>query len=381
VSSCDPWREFNDPAIPSDKHNGCALIFVSDPGEEHGIKHLPVEQQDTFQNTQHYHSAKSLHGSGYAGETLPGAPQDIEPTCYIAEIAGQKFLGYEEAAGDVLLPCPNTHGLDYSDPNVDLSQACYDCYKTRCEGKSNERWCGGLAEGGVKVGQGPAGETATFVKEATTAYHCHLTMAEDGACDYVQRKVLEQGRGYEMDYGVLCGWDHVRDLNLTFCDCTANSHREGRCERDQCLKMAFQGTVCKNCGGCHHWRAYESIFYSKPEPDQLRGWNEYRGWCAAVRTATTEAGRNYAKMMCSQGLFCRGDSVSGSACEYHCSLFGEGTTMTPDPKCLPQTPSPTGNRRLLEEAKANIDISKGISNNHISALHHPIKPRNRAHKK
>mmetsp|Transcript_33179 Transcript_33179/g.51666 ORF Transcript_33179/g.51666 Transcript_33179/m.51666 type:complete len:91 (-) Transcript_33179:78-350(-) len=46
-------------------------------------------------------------------------------------------------------------------------------------------------------------------------------------------------------------------------------------------------------------------------------------------------------MMCSQGLFCRGN-VQGSACQFHCDNFGPNSNAEwKDPKCV------ASNRRLL----------------------------------
>ena len=52
--------------------------------------------------------------------------------------------------------------------------------------------------------------TAELVGQATPSYHCHLTLADDSACDYVQWDQHEESRDYYMQYGVLCGWENVR---------------------------------------------------------------------------------------------------------------------------------------------------------------------------
>merc|ERR1711939_510796 len=106
------------------------------------------------------------------------------------------------------------------------------------------------------------------------------------------------------------------------CDCTKTAGTANACAQSQCLNMAYEGVVCGNCGGCSQSRAFEQIF-TPPASD-----NKYKGECAKVRTASTEEERNKAKMMCSQGLFCRGTNINKESCTLHCD-----TLFPDDLKC------------------------------------------------
>ena len=92
-------------------------------------------------------------------------------------------------------------------------------------------------------------------------------MGNHGACDYVQYDQHEASRGYNMSSGVMCGWQNVRQLNLTYCDCTRQAGQANNCQAAECLKMALSGVVCGNCGGCHSDFVYEALFDPlKPDP-------------------------------------------------------------------------------------------------------------------
>mmetsp|Transcript_458 Transcript_458/g.803 ORF Transcript_458/g.803 Transcript_458/m.803 type:complete len:598 (-) Transcript_458:150-1943(-) len=336
---CDPWREFGDSnADLEDKHDGCTVIFLSERGDEWEVNTLPRNQQDNFLNTQHYNSAWNLHGKGMKGDSLPRAPQDLNPSCYIVNVSGTVALGYEEGNGDKLLPCPGARDgyplteEEILDPNANLEELCQMCYQAVCTGNggTNPQNCGGSNQGGVDVGAGN-GQVADMIEQVNTAYHCHLAIGNDGACDYVQYDQHEESREYYMDYGVLCGWKNIKYLNITHCDCTLEDGTDNNCQRQQCLDMALTGVICGNCGGCDQNRAREQIFTPKEIGDK------WAGSCALAETATTQEGRNYNSMLCSQGLFCRGTN-QGSGCDFHCSIYGPNSHIYADPKCVPDHP-------------------------------------------
>mmetsp|Transcript_33178 Transcript_33178/g.51658 ORF Transcript_33178/g.51658 Transcript_33178/m.51658 type:complete len:439 (-) Transcript_33178:78-1394(-) len=343
---CDPWREFGDSANGVDQHKGCAVVFLAERGDTWTVTQLPRDQQDNYQNTQHYKAAYTLHGEGFKGDSLPRAPADINPVCYIVNASGTVSLGYEEGNGDKLLPCPGqrnaypfTEEQILSANDEELVEMCTMCYQAVCTGnrRTDPRNCGESSSGGVDVGAGN-GKVVDMMEQVNSAYHCHLAIGDEGACDYVQYDQHEDSREYYMDYGVICGWKNIKYLNLTHCDCTLEDGTANNCGRKQCRDMAYEGVVCGNCGGCDQNRAYQQIFTPKNQPQSS---DEWAGSCAAVRTATTAEGRAYAKMMCSQGLFCRGN-VQGSACQFHCDNFGPNSNAEwKDPKCV------ASNRRLL----------------------------------
>eukprot|EP00288_Rhodomonas_lens_P000969 CAMPEP_0177735918 /NCGR_PEP_ID=MMETSP0484_2-20121128/25043_1 /TAXON_ID=354590 /ORGANISM="Rhodomonas lens, Strain RHODO" /LENGTH=209 /DNA_ID=CAMNT_0019249535 /DNA_START=264 /DNA_END=893 /DNA_ORIENTATION=+ len=172
---------------------------------------------------------------------------------------------------------------------------------------------------------------------------------ENEACDYLQHQQHEADEGYAMDYGLMCGWDKVRYLNISFCDCTVAAGRHDRCSKNECVNMAYQGVVCGNCWGCSQRRSHDSIFVL---PNAK---NEYDGVCAHVRTAHTEVERNYSKMMCSKSLFCRDSDSWGSGCDFHCENFGIESETWIDPRCLEQETS--AQRRLLHDDDADVSSS------------------------
>mmetsp|Transcript_12992 Transcript_12992/g.20416 ORF Transcript_12992/g.20416 Transcript_12992/m.20416 type:complete len:441 (-) Transcript_12992:143-1465(-) len=354
---CDPWREFGDTSNGHDPWPGCAVVFLADRGDDWTVTELPRNQQDNFQNTQWYKSSYTLHGDGFKGDSLPRAPQDLDPVCYIANVSGTVVLGYEEGNGDKLLPCPgHRHAYPFTEEQIltandaELVEMCTMCYQSVCTGnrRTDPRQCGESGTGGVDVGTGN-GVVADMVEQVNSAYHCHIAIGDEGTCDYVQYDQHEDSREYYMDYSVLCDWRNLKHMNLTHCDCTLEDGTANNCQRAQCRDMAYEGIVCGNCGGCDQNRAYQQIFTPKDQPRVNDPW---AGSCAAVRTATTEEGRNYAKMMCSQGLFCRG-SVSGSACAFHCDNFGPNSDAAwKDPKC---NLNDENNRRLLEVITEELD--------------------------
>lgn len=378
---CDPTRRFGDAEYPADPYMGCSVVFISDPTDDFTVKNLPANQQNNFQNTQHYNAAWNFHREGFKGDSLPRSNQDINPVCYIAKVNGQVVLGYEEGNGDALLPCPgNEHGFPFTeaeilDPNADLVEMCSMCYQAVCTGRSDPRACGS----GVEVG-----DDGEMIEQATPAYHCHLTMASEGACDYVQFHQHEYSREYYMNYSVLCGWENIREMNLTYCDCTAVAGTANNCGRQHCLDMAATaGVACGNCGGCSRERSRDGIF----TPIELGPWN---GHCAAAQTAATQDQKDYHRMLCSRGLFCRRgegveasnwESLTSSGCEFHCSVF------TGDEYCKPETTARsveaapealTGSRKMLSFLGIELD-SKAVTLDTripVSAIlpEHPVIP-------
>jgi len=354
----------------ADTTQGCVVLFVADPSDDFTVKDLPPEKQDNFLNTQHYEASWTLHGHGFLGSSLPRAPQDIHPVCYIANVSGVVVLGYEEGNGDTMLPCPGAdHAFPFTeaqilDENADLEDMCSQCYHTVCSGRKSRRpnTCGGHSNGGVEVGASNNGDdktVAAMIDQAGPAYHCHLTMKQE--CDALEHDHHEVGEGYGMDYGIYCGFESVRLLNLSYCDCSSRAGRSNGCSRHECLNMAYQGVVCGNCGGCNKGIAYESIFSPANEQD------EFDGVCAQVRTSHDELGRNYSMMMCSKSLFCRDGSSWGSACEFHCENFGAESETWVDPRCIEHLES--GNRRLMEAEDDSqpvvIDLDTRISMAHV----------------
>mmetsp|Transcript_20956 Transcript_20956/g.42547 ORF Transcript_20956/g.42547 Transcript_20956/m.42547 type:complete len:176 (-) Transcript_20956:100-627(-) len=139
----------------------------------------------------------------------------------------------------------------------------------------------------------------------------------------------------------MCGWDKVRHLNVSICDCTKEAGRHDRCSKQECLNLAYQGVVCGNCWGCSQRRAHDSIFVPSNTHD------EYDGVCAHVRTAATEPERNFSRMMCSKSIFCRDKDRWGSGCDFHCEHFGVDSDVWVDPRCMQQL---NAARRLLDHA-------------------------------
>mmetsp|Transcript_5891 Transcript_5891/g.11665 ORF Transcript_5891/g.11665 Transcript_5891/m.11665 type:complete len:488 (+) Transcript_5891:51-1514(+) len=345
---CDPWREIGKP-LPADKGKGCTVVFIADPHDVFTVADLPLDQQDNFQNTQHYEEAWNIHGSGFLGDSLPRAPQDIDPVCYIVNSSsGVLALGYEEGNGDKLLPCPGHRRAapfteaDLLSADADLEDMCNQCYHSVCTGSVRAQDCGNSGTGGVDVGEGDA--AVTLVEQVNPAYHCHLTMADEGACDYVQYDQHEESREYHMEYAVLCGWQNIRDLNIIYCDCTAEAGTANNCQRDHCLEMAYEGVVCGNCNGCSQSRAYDSIFIPPNAEDR------FDGSCGAVRSGATEAVRNESRMMCSKGLNC--PVYNGrEGCLFHCSLFDSNSETWTDPEC----PNPACSDGVQNQDEADVD--------------------------
>mmetsp|Transcript_24355 Transcript_24355/g.61378 ORF Transcript_24355/g.61378 Transcript_24355/m.61378 type:complete len:454 (-) Transcript_24355:118-1479(-) len=383
---CDNFRVLDQDAGPlaADQYPGCAVVFISDPKDEWTVTQLPRNQQNNFQNTQHYHAAWNFDRAGFKADSLPRSNEDISPVCYIANVSGTVTLGYEEGNGNRLLPCPgNSRAYPFTeeeilDPNADLAEMCSMCYTSVCSFRTNPEDCGG----GVEITNG-----AEMIEQATPAYHCHLTMADEGACDYVQYDQHEESREYYMDYSVMCGWEGIREYNLTQCDCTAEAGTANNCQRDHCLNMAATaGVVCGNCGGCSRSRSYDGIF----EPPSTN--DVYAGQCALAQTAKTAEERAQARLMCSAGLFCRRhhssgrlESLSSSGCRFHCSDDKFGKT---DPMCVPPTPAPeeddrrsassavaSGSRKMLSLLgleEAVVKIGEELSHADIHPDYHPI---------
>jgi hypothetical protein len=338
---CDPWVSKQDLIVHPDNEQGCAVVFISDPTDNFTVGMLPANQQNNFQNTWHYESAWTLHRKGFKADSLPRAPQDMDPVCYVANVNGTIVLGYEEGNGNSLLPCPGgrraypfTESEIMNADEAQLEDMCSMCYQSVCtgNGKTDPQSCGYWKGDGKEI-EGDDDETrATLIKQATPAYHCHLTMADDGACDYVQYEQHEYSRKYYMNYSVLCGWKAIKEMNLTFCDCTAQRGTPNNCQRQHCLSMAMEGIVCGNCGGCSQTRAKEAIFLPRYEDGRDSETDPYRGVCADVRLATTEAERYQAEINCSASLNCRRtDSLTKySGCIFHCDKYNDTATCSSD---------------------------------------------------
>jgi len=221
---CDTYK----PDVRPDIGKGCAVVFLADPEDANTVKNLPADQQNNFQNTQHYHAAwnfpeeggSSLVHGGFKGDSLPIAGKDIDPVCYMVKIPdangeGQLALGYEEGEGDVLLPCPGARrAMPYTQEELNdalmhpekLPELCEACYQAVCtgRGRTNPENCGerGSFSGGKQVGQANnANDLALIEKQVTPAYHCHLAINDASTCDYVQFDQHEGSRDYYMDYG------------------------------------------------------------------------------------------------------------------------------------------------------------------------------------
>lgn len=360
---CDPWRSVGDVEYPEDLGDGCVVLWISDPWDNFTVGNLPLNQQDDFLNTQHYKSAFNFHGYGLMAEALPMAPQYLNPVCYIvrANDTGVLSLGYEEGDGSGLQPCPgHDGGIPWTEEQImsaandyeKLQDMCNQCYQAVCtnEGSSNPQECGQASDGELQVGTGSP--LAYMVQQATPSYHCHLTMRNEGACDYVQYVQHESSREYNGTHGVYCGWEKVRDLNVTLCDCTLRNGQNNGCGQNECLSMAEKGVACGNCNNCNQNDAYEAIFAPIREDEPF--W----GWCSAVRNLRDSGKEEVedphdelykARYMCSRALFCRdeGDNVFSLAndnCKEHCEMFPL------DPRCPLLSPA---TRRLLEVSTAD----------------------------
>ena len=268
---------------------GCVAIWISDKTDAFTIKDLPPNEQNNFLNTVHYRKAlkDSSDQMGMRAGSLPIPGKDFDPVCYVAELHGKIVLGFEEPEGDNILPCPGAReGLNFTEEQIvgatdeELQVMCEACFQSVCSGRGSRdaTRCGGSAEGGVEVGDGENDAHVEF--QVSSSYHCHLTMAE-GACSplYFDQHVTNDG--YGMDSGVLCGWDSVKQLDITHCDCSVlvDGDIKNRCGSDECLNMAIAGVVCGNCWqgvGCSHKRTYEGIFGKPGMPDPYEGSPHHR---------------------------------------------------------------------------------------------------------
>mmetsp|Transcript_44257 Transcript_44257/g.90329 ORF Transcript_44257/g.90329 Transcript_44257/m.90329 type:complete len:568 (+) Transcript_44257:78-1781(+) len=321
---CDTYRQFGQESIHPDVWPGCTVLFVADPDDTYDLGTVAAGEQDNFLNTQHYKQAWNLHGKGFLGTSLPRAPKDLDPVCLVAYVEGRLVLGYEEGEGDKLLPCPgHDEGVPFTEEMIreglngtrDLEDMCTQCYQAVCTGDRSVRArdCGSSSDGGVDLE-----DEAIFYKQADPVYHCHMTMADEGACDYVQYVQHESSRTYYMDYSVMCGWENIQYLNITFCDCTKVAGTNNGCRRYEAQEMAYVGVVCGNCNGVgfNEDRAFESIFSPLNDNDQ------FDGQCAKYKTSEEGWGKNYSKMMCSKGIWCPSGYTDGDNCKFHCDNFG-----------------------------------------------------------
>ena len=341
---------------------GCIAVWVADKHDNFTVGNLPANQQDNFLNTQLYKKAMQFSDDamGLRAGSLPIPGRDWDPVCYITTLMVENWegvaqnrtvLGYEETNGDRMLPCPGAReGLNFTEEQIkgatdgELQSMCEACYQSVCsgEGATDARNCGSGSDGGVDIGDDA--DEAHMVEQVSTAYHCHLTMADRGACDYVHYNQHVESRQYLMESGVLCGWDRVRELNITHCDCTRKYGTANGCGSDECVDMAIAGVVCGNCdneAGCSESRAYEAVFDKNGMPDP------YEGSCARALHAKERAEANgqdpegseeylNAKQECTKGLYCRdaipasqgkgsepADSQNSAGCTYYCGIYGD----------------------------------------------------------
>lgn len=341
---CDTYLRAGD-ASPSvnvpDLGLGCVSVWVADRGDHFTAVDLPVDERDNFLNTLFYNKAwlTSEDGMGLRAGSLPiaGPARDWDPVCYIADLIVEgvptTVLGYEEPNGDKILPCGGSReGFPFTAQQIENASAeqlqvmCEYCYESVCSGigASDPRKCGDANLGGVDIGE--AEDEAHIKEQVSSAYHCHLTMADDGACDFVHYNQHVSSRDYLMESGVVCGWERVIDLQITHCDCTREAGTANNCARQECLDMALAGVVCGNCGGCNEDRAYEAIFDFPHMPDP------YEGSCGYAYHAKQEFGEDStefaeARRICAKGLFCRdNDNRDSGSCTFYCNLFGADDT-------------------------------------------------------
>ena len=344
---CDVYLTADAPAtvpgvgLSGDLGAGCVSVWVADKGDAFTAADLPTNQQDNFLNTLHYNKAIlfSDDNMGLRAGSLPMPGSDWDPVCYVVTIDGELALGYEETNGDKILPCPGaTEGLRFTPDQIasatedELQVMCEACYVNVCSGKGSKdpRSCGGNGDGGKDIGDGA--NQAHLEYQVSSSYHCHLTMADDGACDFVHFDQHVESRNYLMESGVLCGWERVRELQITHCDCTREAGTNNGCGASECVDMAIAGVVCGNCdagAGCDEFRAYEGIFEFSGMPDP------YEGTCGAALKAKEAHGVDSAefadaKRMCTKGLYCRDIDGEEEECEYYCSLYGADGTINSD---------------------------------------------------
>eukprot|EP00873_Tetraselmis_striata_P023889 jgi/Tetstr1/444153/TSEL_032048.t1 len=355
-------------AGPVDMGLGCVAVWVADRDDAFTAVDLPDDQKDNFLNTLYYNKAwlTSEDGMGLRAGSLPiaGPARDWDPVCYVAELVvdgvNTTVLGYEEPNGDKMLPCGGAEeGFPFTAKQIEsageeeLQVMCEYCYRSVCGGRNakDPRSCGGSNEGGVDIG--PDADEAHITSQVSASYHCHLTMADEGACDFVHYDQHVSSRNYLMESGVVCGWERITELQLTSCDCTRKAGTNNGCRQDECLDMAVAGVVCGNCNGCSRGRAYEGIFDFTGMPDP------YEGTCGTAHKlkkafpvgGATEAEYEDARRLCAKGLFCReGDNRDGSGCEYYCGLYGDVDTE----RC---TAVEAAGRKLLSDDDGGIPYS------------------------
>eukprot|EP00873_Tetraselmis_striata_P023890 jgi/Tetstr1/444154/TSEL_032049.t1 len=344
---CDFYLRADDPANSVNVHDlglGCVAVWVADRNDAFTAVDLPDDQKDNFLNTLYYNKAwfTSEDGMGLRAGSLPiaGPARDWDPVCYVAELVVDDVLttvlGYEEPNGDKMLPCGGAQeGFPFTAEQIEsageeeLQIMCEYCYQSVCSGigSKDPRLCGGSNEGGVDIG--PDADEAQITSQVSASYHCHLTMADEGACDFVHYNQHVSSRNYLMESGVVCGWERVTDLKITHCDCTREAGTNNGCGRQEGLEMAVAGVVCGNCGGVSESRAYEGIFDFTDMADP------YEGTCGHAHNMKKafEAGEvdesvyTEARMMCAKGLYCREeDSLNDDGCEFYCGLHGDVDT-------------------------------------------------------
>eukprot|EP00899_Mesostigma_viride_P025479 jgi/Mesvir1/6115/Mv00822-RA.1 len=362
---CDVWRTPETTEWPLvDQWEGCATLFLSEVQGNFTVKNLPANQQNNFHNTQKYKNAWSFNKPlGFKDDALPIPGTDMDATCYIFMLNGTYQIGYEEGDGDSIVPCnptqggfPFTNAMLMTATREELQEYCNMCYQATCSKaySHDPRSCGS----GYSVGQG-SGVVVNVSLQATPAYHCHLTMSNDGACEYVQYKQHETARQYYMPSAVICGWQNLKDFKVMDCDCTLVAGTDNGCGVVECWKMAAEGIACGNCNGCQNSDAREYIF-GLYDPGSWQTDAFYHGSCGLARylrgTQPNSTAHKQAERMCAEAILCPQPqnstatiNLTQNQCALYCQMANAGEKLANDFRC----PLPNPARRLLEVSEGS----------------------------
>eukprot|EP00899_Mesostigma_viride_P025480 jgi/Mesvir1/6116/Mv00822-RA.2 len=300
---------------------------------------------------------------GFKDDALPIPGTDMDATCYIFMLNGTYQIGYEEGDGDSIVPCnptqggfPFTNAMLMTATREELQEYCNMCYQATCSKaySHDPRSCGS----GYSVGQG-SGVVVNVSLQATPAYHCHLTMSNDGACEYVQYKQHETARQYYMPSAVICGWQNLKDFKVMDCDCTLVAGTDNGCGVVECWKMAAEGIACGNCNGCQNSDAREYIF-GLYDPGSWQTDAFYHGSCGLARylrgTQPNSTAHKQAERMCAEAILCPQPqnstatiNLTQNQCALYCQMANAGEKLANDFRC----PLPNPARRLLEVSEGS----------------------------
>eukprot|EP00899_Mesostigma_viride_P025487 jgi/Mesvir1/6122/Mv00827-RA.1 len=377
---CDVWRTPATSVWPAvDAWEGCATLFLAEPNGNFTVKDLPANQQNNFQNTQKYNMAWAFDKPlGLKEDALPIAGTDMNAVCYLFNLDGRLQMGYEEGDGDSIVPCnPDQGSFAFNSTNLltatpqQLQTYCDMCYQSVCSSSYSRdpRSCGS----GYQVGTANTGNVLlNLTGQATPAYHCHLTMSNEGACDYVQYKQHETARQYYMPSAVVCGWQSLKQFKVTECDCTRVAGTDNGCGALECYRMAAQGFACANCNSCSSSDSREYIFglYNK---NSYSSDARYHGSCGLARylreTEYNTAAHKQAERLCAEAILCPQPALNSTAainltqssCALYCQLTNTVYEMAMDTRC-PAPPAPAGGaRRLLQVELASSSYYEGAS--------------------